>query len=290
MNNTTGIQSSSIFKFTPAGTKSTFASGLTAVIGLAVDSADNIFAADYQSGMVFKFAPNGTKTTFTAQSFPPSGLAVDSSGNVFITDSLSGTIFKFTPAGVKSTYATGLAAPFALVLGDSGNLFVAASTAIDVIAPNRTVSIFSSISNPAFVALGPASPLPPQAPQFLNISTRSRVGTGDDALIAGFIVGTNTSSLAATVVRAIGPSLTALGVAGALQDPLLELHDSNGGLIASNDNWKEHQGVIQASGLAPTDDRESAILAELAPGAYTAIVRGAHSTTGIAVIQVYNLQ
>jgi hypothetical protein len=92
------------------------------------------------------------------------------------------------------------------------------------------------------------------------------------------------------VVRAIGPSLTALGVAGALQDPMLELHNSNGDLVASNDNWKEHQGIIQATGLAPTDDRESVVLAELAAGAYTALVRGAKNTTGIAVIQIYNLQ
>jgi hypothetical protein len=290
VNDTTGVQSSAIFKFTPAGTKSTFASGLTTVTGLAVDNADNVFAADYQSGMVFKFTSTGTKSTFTAQNFPPSGVAVDSSGNVFVTDSVGGSVYKFTPAGTKSTFATGLAAPFDLAAGDFGNLFVLPSNVIDVIAPDGTVSDFSGISNAAFVVVGPPSPLPPHAPQFLNLSTRSRVGTGDDVLIAGFIVGTNSDSLSAVVMRAIGPSLTAFGVAGALQDPMLELHDSNGDLVASNDHWKEHQGVIQATGLAPTDDRESAILAELAAGAYTALIRGANDTTGIAVIQVYNLQ
>jgi hypothetical protein len=293
--NNTGVQSGSIFKFTPTGTQSTFASGLNEVIELAVDGADNVFAADFQVGMIFKFAPNGTKSTFTAQNFPPSGLAIDSSGNVFVTDSQSGTIFKFTPKGVKRTFASGIDKPFALASGDFGNLFAPVPNVIDVIAPDGKVSGFSGISNAAFVALGPPPPLPPQAPQFLNISTRSHVGTGDDVLIAGFIVGVNLGGAnrdpnGAVIVRAIGPSLTVLGVAGALQDPMLELHNANGELIRSNDNWKEHQGVIQATGLAPTDDRESAILAELAAGAYTAIIRGAHNTTGIAVIQVYNLQ
>ena len=121
-----------------------------------------------------------------------------------------------------------------------------------------------------------------------NISTRATVGTGSNVLIAGFIVGGNNSVHA--VVRALGPTLTSFGVSGALQDPILEIHDGSGTLIASNDNWKDtQQAVIQATGLAPPDDRESAILTTFALGNFTAIVRGKNNTTGVGLIEVYNI-
>jgi hypothetical protein len=93
-------------------------------------------------------------------------------------------------------------------------------------------------------------------------------------------------------VRALGPSLANANppVPGALADPTLELHDGNGALIRSNDNWKEtQQAEIEAAQLAPADDRESAIEATLAPGAYTAIVRGNGDLTGVALVEVYRL-
>ncbi len=93
------------------------------------------------------------------------------------------------------------------------------------------------------------------------------------------------------LIRAAGPSMTAAGVAGTLQDPALRLFNSSGTVIASNDNWKDtQQAAIQATGLAPTDDRESAILASLPAGAFTAIVTGAGNTTGIARVDVFNVQ
>jgi hypothetical protein len=90
-------------------------------------------------------------------------------------------------------------------------------------------------------------------------------------------------------VRAIGPST---GVAGALQDPVLELHDENGGLIATNDNWQDDASAadIQSSQLAPADPRESAMIRRLNPGKYTAVVRGANATTGVGLVEVYNLR
>ena len=92
-------------------------------------------------------------------------------------------------------------------------------------------------------------------------------------------------------MRAIGPSLTQRGVPNALQDPTLDLHDGNGAIIASNDNWKDtQQSEIQATGLAPSDDRESAILATLVQGNYTAIVRGKNNTTGVGLVEVYKVQ
>jgi hypothetical protein len=130
-----------------------------------------------------------------------------------------------------------------------------------------------------------------------NISTRAFVQTSDDVMIGGFIVqGTGSKKV---IVRAIGPELTQYGVPNALADPTLELHDGTGALIASNDNWVRTiiGGIITAnqfrdildSVYAPTDLRESAIIAELPPGNYTAIVRGVNNTTGVALVEVYDL-
>ena len=122
-----------------------------------------------------------------------------------------------------------------------------------------------------------------------NISARGFVGTGDDVLIGGIIV---TSLAPQTVLfRAIGPDLTSAGVANALVDPTLELYDVNGTLISSNDNWKsDQQAQIEATGLAPGDDRDAAILSTLQLGDYTAIVRGSGGTTGVALVEAYALQ
>ncbi len=130
-----------------------------------------------------------------------------------------------------------------------------------------------------------------------NISTRSFVQTGDDVMIGGFIVqGTESKRV---IVRAIGPELTQYGVPNALNNPTLELHDRIGALIASNDNWQHtiiggiiHNNQVRdivASGLAPTDGRESAIIADLPAGNYTAIVRGVNNMTGVALAEVYDL-
>ena len=122
----------------------------------------------------------------------------------------------------------------------------------------------------------------------VNLSTRGRVQIGDNVMIAGMIIGGNTTQR--VMIRAIGPSLTSHGVAGVLQDPTLELIDSSGATIASNDNWRSSQEAeITASGLAPTDDNESAIIRTLTPGNYTAIVRGAGSTSGVGLVEIYRL-
>ena len=122
-----------------------------------------------------------------------------------------------------------------------------------------------------------------------NISTRTRVGSGDEVLIGGFIVqGAQSKKV---ILRAIGPSLTQLGVTGALADPTLELHDQSGALIASNDDWQQSPQVneIIASTLAPSDSRESAIVATLPAGDYTTILRGVSGTTGVALVEGYEL-
>lgn len=113
-----------------------------------------------------------------------------------------------------------------------------------------------------------------------NISTRGFVKAGDDVLIGGFIL----RNAAKVLVRALGPSLAGDGVSNSLADPLLELHAQDGSLIASNDNWKAE---IEATGIPPTQDKESAISQTLPPGNYTAIVRGLNDTTGNALVEVY---
>jgi phospholipase/lecithinase/hemolysin len=122
-----------------------------------------------------------------------------------------------------------------------------------------------------------------------NASTRGFVQTGDNVLIAGFIVGTGESDT--IVVRAIGPSLADMGVADPLLDPTLDLYDANGVILVSDDNWRDSQEtLIQSTGLTPTNDAESAIIKSLGPGNYTAVVRGKDDTTGVALVEVYNLQ
>lgn len=124
-----------------------------------------------------------------------------------------------------------------------------------------------------------------------NISTRAFVSTGDDVLIGGLIVKGGTP--ARVIVRAIGPSLTAFNVPNALQDPALELHDANGALIASNDDWgsSPDAAAIGASGFAPSNAKESAILFVPAPGNYTAIVSGNGPTpTGVGLVESFRLQ
>ena len=122
----------------------------------------------------------------------------------------------------------------------------------------------------------------------LNISTRLRVLPGDNALIGGFIIPGNTSKK--VIVRAIGPSLSQFGLTGLLNDPTLELYDSTG-LIASNDNWRESQEMVIAnSGVPPHDDLESAVVATLSPGAHTVVVRGKNNTSGIGVVEAFDLE
>src|SRR3954451_16883909 len=119
----------------------------------------------------------------------------------------------------------------------------------------------------------------------VNLSTRMVVQTGDNVLIGGFIVyGTGQKQIA---LRALGPSLP---VASSLSDPVLELHDASGKLISSNDNWRTtQQDAIIAAGLAPSNDLESALIATINPGAYTAIVKGANNGTGVGLVELYDL-
>ena len=132
-------------------------------------------------------------------------------------------------------------------------------------------------------------PVVAAAKKLANISTRLGAGTGNDQLIGGFIV--TGAQPKKVIIRAIGPSLAQSGISGALADPSLELHDQTGALIAANDNWRDSQETeIEASGIPPLNDLESAIVRTLAPGSYTAIVAGSNGATGTAVVEAYDLQ
>jgi hypothetical protein len=129
---------------------------------------------------------------------------------------------------------------------------------------------------------------PASLARLANISTRLIVQSGDNVLIAGFII--QGPAQKKVIVRAIGPSLAAAGVANPLADPTLALFDANGAALLSNDNWRDSQALeIEATGIEPADLLESAIIATLTPGNYTAVVRGANDGNGVGLVEVYDL-
>ena len=124
--------------------------------------------------------------------------------------------------------------------------------------------------------------------QALNISTRLRVELGDNAMIGGFIVTGNDAKT--VVLRGMGPSLANAGLSSVLADPVLELHGPNGAVILQNDNWRDTQeSQIQGTVFQPTDDREAVIIATLQPGAYTGILTGKKQTTGVGLVEFYDI-
>ncbi len=165
------------------------------------------------------------------------------------------------------------------------------STIVATVDPGNYTAIVSGKNGATGVGLVEAYDLDDAdaASQLANISTRGFVETGNNVMIGGFILGPADGPNADVLVRAIGPSLTDAGVTNALADPVLQIFDANG-LLLSNDNWKDtQQFAIQQSGLAPKKDKESALLVNLPPGAYTAIVTGKDGTTGIALVEIYRL-
>ena len=148
----------------------------------------------------------------------------------------------------------------------------------------------SASPTPAATPTPSSTPSPTPAAQALNLSTRMRVQTGDNVGVGGFIItGTAPKHV---LLRAIGPSLTQSGVPDALADPVLELHGPGAFVTIIDDNWRDdpaQEAAILATGIPPTNDLESAIDATLNPGAYTAVVRGKNNTSGIGLVEVYDL-
>jgi hypothetical protein len=124
-----------------------------------------------------------------------------------------------------------------------------------------------------------------------NISTRAFVSTGNDIVIAGFIIGGNNVAPDRVIIRGIGPSLALVGVANPLANPTLELRDNNGSLVVANNDWQENSSQateLTNAGLAPTNNLESGISATLSPGLYTALLSGLNNGTGVGLVEVYD--
>ena len=174
-------------------------------------------------------------------------------------------------------------------VGDTYNILTAATFDGPNVFPQFTlpagVSGTLSTTNGAMTLTITAAP---PAASLQNISTRGRVETADNVLIGGFVIAGTTDKR--VIIRALGPTLTGFGVASALSNPTLTLYDPQGHPLVTNDNWRSSQEAeIIASNLAPSDDRESAIIATLAPGPYTAIVSGVSGEMGVGLVEVFDL-
>ncbi len=166
------------------------------------------------------------------------------------------------------------------------------SALVKTVPPGNYTAVLSGNNGDTGVGLVEVYDLSASASQLANISTRGFVGLDNDVMIAGVIVGQSPNGSSSTMlVRAIGPSLAAHGIGDPLLDPSLELHDANGGLVAHNDDWRIGQEQsIKDTAIPPEDDRESALVQVLPAGNYTAIVAGKNGATGVALIEIYNLQ
>jgi hypothetical protein len=189
-----------------------------------------------------------------------------------------------TPTPTPTPTATPTAIPTATPTATA--TVTATPTATPPAIPDPTATPTATVAPTATPA---ATPTATPDSHLANISTRMHVEAGDNVLIAGFIVEGSASKK--LIVRGIGPSLAAFGVGDALQDPTLELFTGNTQL-AANDNWADNSNAdaIVATGLAPTNTDESALLVTLAPGAYTALLRGTNSGTGTGLIEFYDLE
>ena len=187
-------------------------------------------------------------------------------GKYFFADLCSNWIRLMDPSNnTAGAFATGLSTPVDLKVGPDGSLYY--------------------LIQGGGGQVWKISAIPSQA---LNISSRSHVASGENVMIGGFIITGNADKR--VIIRAIGPSLQQFNVPNPLADPVLELHGPTGNLITSNNNWKEtQQTLIESTHLAPTNDLESAIVATLQPGAYTAVVSGQGGGSGVGLVEVYDL-
>lgn len=192
------------------------------------------------------------------------------------------------PCGLPTPTPTPSATPTATPTATATVAPTATATATPMATSTATAT---ATPNPTATAIPTATPSPTPTPnsRLANISTRMRVEAGDNVLIAGFIIEDTGSKR--ILIRGIGPSLSTFGISNPLQDPVLELNGAGGDLVTGNDNWPENSNAaeITASGLAPTDHNESALLLTVAPGSYTAVLRGRNDSTGTGLVEVYDL-
>jgi hypothetical protein len=245
------------------------------------------------------------------------GVAVNGEGDIYVVGSTDSADFPLVnpPPGGGSLHGTlsdafltrlrGGAIDFSMFLGGSGGEYAAGvvpvaatgsvyvggstfSSDFPTVTPLRATR-FNSFDGFITRISDPSGPSPPP-PRLSNISTRMQVLTGDDVMIGGFVIGGSTTKRVAIV--ATGPSLAQFGIANPLANPMLRLvRSSDQATVAINDNWQSaaNQADLVAAGFAPSNNLEAAILADLAPGAYTAIVEGAGGVTGVSVVGVYEV-
>jgi streptogramin lyase len=287
--------------------KGVFASGggVVGIWHITFGPDGDLYVASSGNGRVMRFDGNtgAFKGIFvsTAQVTEIYGLTFGPDGDLYVSAAHTDPIFRFngTTGAFKGAFTSGrqLIDADQLTFGPDGDLYVASYGTAEVDRFDGTTGVFKSVAASGSTVGNPSGvEFTPQA-KVLNVSTRLPVQTGDNVLIGGFIItGRDAKKI---IVRGIGPSLGGVGIAGALADPRLELRNSSGALVASNDNWRvtqpggaipgDQQAEIQASGLAPTNDQESAIIATLEPGSYTAVLQGVNGSTGIGVVEAYDL-
>ncbi|PYV62167.1 MAG: hypothetical protein DMG97_41090 [Acidobacteria bacterium] len=288
----------SILKITPSGVRTTFASRIVAA--MAFQPPPTSGSGQLQNISTRAFVQTGDNVMIGGVIITGSGEKKvilrsigPSLGNYGITNPLQNPTLELHDhtGAVIASNDNWMDAPNKQEIIDSGlapsnDLESAILTSLN---PGTYTAIVRGVNNGTGIALVEGYDLDPSAGSKLgNISTRTLVQTGDNVMIGGLII--TGAGQKEVIVRAMGPSLTQDGITNALADPTLELHDPNGTLLASNDNWKDTQQTeIQATGLAPTNDAECAIMQTLAPGNYTAIVRGKNNTIGVALVEVYGL-
>ncbi len=272
--------------FTPNGDGTATIDG-TASAGSAGDYPINITASN---GTV----PNATQLfTITVQNAPPvlEAPAITSAASTSFAVGTAGTFTITTTGSPTPTLELSGAQPawFSFVDNTDGTATISGTPdAGSDLSYTFTITARNGVSPVATQDFTLLITHTPAGAQLVNVSTRLLIQTGAKAGFGGFIItGTDPKKV---LIRGIGPTLTGSNIANALQDPMLELHDGTGAILTSNDNWKvPQQAAIEATGAAPLDDRESAILLTLQPGLYTVIQSGKNGTTGVGLIEVYDV-
>ena len=249
------------------------------------------FFGDLCGGWIRLFDPsNNTASDFATGIVTLVDLKVGHEGSLYyLAQGNGGQVWKISATVTATPTPTPTATPTLTPTTTPTPTLTATPTPTPTATPTPTPAVTPSPTPvPSPTPTPNATPAP--AAQALNLSTRMRVQTGDNVGIGGFIIaGTAPKHV---LLRAIGPSLTQSGVPDALADPVLELHGPGAFVTIVNDNWRDdpvQEAAIIATGIPPTNDLEAAIDATLNPGAYTAVVRGRNNTSGVALVEVYDL-
>jgi hypothetical protein len=310
-------------KVTPAGDTTTLAGSGTSgsadgtgtaaefddPTGITVDAAGNVFVADHGNDTIRMITPAGVVTTVagyaqtsgsidgtgaSARFNGPAGVSVDSSGNLYVADANNDTIRKISPAGAVTTIA-GLA-------GSQGNVDglpadARFNTPGDVTVDNAGVVYVADSINSTVRRLVPNPAVVSSTSRLINISSRALVNTGGGIAIAGFVIEGQAGFSKEVQIRGVGPALAAFGVSGLLAQPSISLYNSSSQVLASNTGWGNSPDPSQIASVAaqvgafalPLGSADSALIANLAPGAFSVELSGVGATTGVGLIEVYEV-